>query len=72
MNLILFLAALVVAFLIFGWLLKVVKATFSAAFTIAFIALILMVFFGIGPEQLFQEVQRIFQSIWDFVTGAGQ
>lgn len=68
MNLILLIAAIVIAFLVFTWLLKVVKATLSAALTIAAIVL-LLAFFGIGPGQLWQEITTLIRNIFEMVTG---
>lgn len=68
MNLILLIAAIVIAFLVFTWLLKVVKATLSAALTIAAIVL-LLAFFGIGPGQLWQEITTLIRNIFQMVTG---
>ncbi len=70
MNLILLLAAIAVAYLVFTWLLKVVKATLMTALTIAAIVLILLAF-GIGPGQLWQEITHLFQNVWNLVTGKG-
>jgi len=67
MNLILLLAAIVVAILVFTWLINIVKVTLQTAFIVAAIVL-LLAFFGIGPGQLLQEVSQIFQSLWKLVT----
>lgn len=69
MNLILLIAAIAVSILVFTWLIKVVKATISAAITIAVIVLILQLVFGIGPTQLWQPVSQFFQDAWQLVTG---
>ncbi|QZZ21335.1 hypothetical protein J5X98_02285 [Leptothermofonsia sichuanensis E412] len=68
MEIILFLAAIAVAFLIFTWLVKIARTTISTALTIALIVLILLAF-GIGPAQLWQEMTRLFQYLWNLVTG---
>ena len=52
LELIIFLAALVVAWLIFTWLLKVALASISTALAIAVIVLMLQLIFGIGPQEL--------------------
>lgn len=69
MNLILLIAAIVVTFLVFTWLVKVVKATIGTAIAIALLVLVLQLFFGIGPAQIWQQVNQVFQSIWQTVTG---
>lgn len=69
MNLILLVAAAIVAMLVFTWMLKVVKATIGTAITIAIIVLVLQLAFGIGPDRLVQQVVQIPQMIWNLVTG---
>jgi len=68
MNLILLVAAIIVAILIFTWLINIVKVTLQTAFIVAAIVL-LLAFFGIGPAQLLQEVGQIFQNLWKMITG---
>jgi type IV secretory pathway TrbL component len=63
-TLILLIAALIVTFLVFTWLIKVAKATLQTALTIAVIVLILQLVFGIGPTQLWQQITEIPQLIW--------
>lgn len=70
-ELILGLAALVVAWLIFTWLLKIVKTTLSTALFIALIVLGLLLV-GIGPQELLQQVLQLPQQLWQWGTGAGQ
>lgn len=70
MELIIAIAALFLSVLIFFWLLKIVKTTIQTAIFVAIIVLLLQVFFGIGPEQVFQQVSQIFQSIWGLLTGS--
>ncbi len=69
MNIILLIAALVVSFLIFTWLIKVVKATVGTAVVIALIVLAVQIFFGIGPEQLWQQIQALWQGVWRSLSG---
>lgn len=66
---IIFLAALVVSLLVFAWLIRIVKATVSMAISIAIIVLILQLIFGIGPQQLWQQIVQIAESIRQMVTG---
>lgn len=63
-TVILLIAALIVTFLVFTWLIKVVKATLQTALTIAIIVLILQLIFGIGPSQLWQKIIELPQIIW--------
>jgi predicted neutral ceramidase superfamily lipid hydrolase len=69
MDLIVLLAAAVVALIVFGLLLRVVKATISAALTIALIVLVLQLVFGIGPVQLLQPLSQWAQQFWQLVPG---
>lgn len=71
MNVIFVLAAIVIAFLVFTWLLRVVKATLTTALTIALLVLVLQFVFGIGPGQLWQQVNQLWQGVWQSVTGGG-
>lgn len=64
MNIILFLAALLVAWLVFTWLVKVVKASVQTAVSVAIIVLILQLVFGIGPEQLWEQIVNLPQVIF--------
>jgi hypothetical protein len=57
MSWILLVAALIVSWLIFTWLLNVIKTTVATALTIALIALALQLAFGIGPQQLLDQVK---------------
>lgn len=63
-ELIVLIAALIVTFLVFTWLIKVVKATIQTAITIALLVLILQIIFGIGPSQLWQKIIELPQIIW--------
>lgn len=71
MNVIFVLAAIVIAFLVFTWLLRVVKATLTTALTIALLVLALQFVFGIGPGQLGQQLNQLWQGFWQSVTGGG-
>lgn len=69
MNLILLVAAVVISFLVFTWLIKVVRATIGTAITIAILVLVLQLVFGIGPGQVWEQVSQVLQPIWQFITG---
>lgn len=69
MNLALLIAAVVIAFLVFTLLIKVVRATIGTAIAIAMIVLVLQLVFGIGPSQVFSQVNQFCQSLWQLVTG---
>jgi len=70
LNLIILIAAVVVSWLVFTALLKVVKTTVSTALAIAAVVLVLQLFFGIGPNQLLEEVVQLPQTLWHLVTGS--
>ncbi|WP_299487863.1 hypothetical protein [Acaryochloris sp. IP29b_bin.137] len=59
MNPILLIAAILVSWLVFTWLLRVVKTTLKTAFLIAVIVLGLQVIVGIGPDQVLQAVMDL-------------
>ncbi|MGB3615601.1 MAG: hypothetical protein WBA10_17535 [Elainellaceae cyanobacterium] len=67
MSPILLIAALLISFFIFTWLLRVVRATVSTALTIALIALVLQLIFGIGPLDLWRQ----FVEFWQGLIGIG-
>jgi hypothetical protein len=62
-------ASLLVAFLVFAWMLKVVKATIGTALAIAAVVLGLQLFFGVGPQELWLQVSQLWNSqfakIWE-------
>jgi len=62
-------ASLLVAFFVFAWLLKVVKATIGTALAIAAVVLGLQLFFGVGPEELWLQITQLwntqFAKIWE-------
>ncbi|MGB7416274.1 MAG: hypothetical protein WA902_18875 [Thermosynechococcaceae cyanobacterium] len=62
MELFIFIAAGVVAWLLFTWLLKVVKTTLKTAFMVAVIVMVLAIA-GIGPDQLWQAVLELPQQV---------
>jgi hypothetical protein len=56
LELIILIGALVVTWLVFQWLIKVVKASVGTAVAIAIVVLILQLAFGIGPQQLWEQI----------------
>ncbi|MBF2029937.1 MAG: hypothetical protein IGS48_24810 [Oscillatoriales cyanobacterium C42_A2020_001] len=69
MNLVLLIAAIAISFLVFTWLIKVVRATIGTAIMIAILVLGLQIVFGIGPAQVWQQVSQFLQTIWQLITG---
>ncbi len=66
-DLIILVVAIVVSFLVFTWLLKIVKTTLSTAVAIALILLLIQIFFGIGPVDLWQQGTALLQNLWESV-----
>ena len=64
MEIVILVGALLVSFLVFTWLLKVVRATFKTAILVAVILLVLQLVFGIGPEALWEQIKN-------WLSGAG-
>ena len=62
MNLIVLIAAVVLSFLIFTWLLQVAKSTLTTALTVAFLVLLLQFLFGVGPNELWQQIVAFWQA----------
>ena len=67
-DLIVIIAAILIAWLIFTWSIKVLKASISTALSIAIIALILQIFLGIGWEEVWQQLVQFSQTIGQFFT----
>lgn len=54
-------AGIVITWLLFTALLKIVKTSLTTALTIAAILLLIQVFFGIRSQQVWQEIQLLIQ-----------
>jgi multisubunit Na+/H+ antiporter MnhE subunit len=67
MNLIILVAALIVAWLVFTALFKLLKTVISTAIAVLIIVVILMVF-GVTPADLVKELFNLPQTISDIVT----
>lgn len=63
-QLILLIAAIIVTWLVFTWLVKVIKASITTAITIAIIVLVLQFVFGINSQELWQEITHLPQTLW--------
>lgn len=59
MNWFLIIAAVFVTWVIFNWLVNVLKTTLTTAFTIAAIVLVLQLAVGIGPQQLLDTLKSL-------------
>ena len=67
MNLIILVAALLVAWLVFRALFKVLKTVITTAISVLIIVVILMIF-GVTPDDLVRELSNLPQTINDIVT----
>ncbi|CAD5926744.1 hypothetical protein PCC9214_01016 [Planktothrix tepida] len=67
-ELIILLASLLVAWLVFTWAVQVLKASISTAVAIAAIVLILQLVFGIGPQELFDYLMQLPQTLWNLIV----
>ena len=59
MQIVLLIGAVIVAWLVFGWLLNVIKVSLKTAISIALIVLVLQFAFGISPEKLWAEILNL-------------
>ena len=57
MEIVVVIGAVFISFLVFTWLLNVVKATLKTAFLAALILLGLQLFFGIGPGVIWETIR---------------
>jgi hypothetical protein len=62
-ELIIAIAAIIIIWLLFTWLIKVFKASIKTVLIIGAIILLLQVFLGIQSQEIVQEVIRIIQNI---------
>ena len=69
LELIILISAIVVSWLVFTALIKIVKTTATTAIAIAGIILILQLVFGIGYQDLWEQIAKIPQLVWNIVTG---
>ncbi len=69
LELITLIAALIVSWLVFTALIKLVKTTIPPAIAIAAIILILQLAFGIAPQALWQEITQLPKIVSHLITG---
>lgn len=67
MNFLVIIVALIISWLVFTALFKVVRTTLTTAITIALVVLTLQLLFGITPQTVWQQVQQWWQAIADFL-----
>jgi hypothetical protein len=63
MNIVLFIAAIFVAWLIFKALIQILRVGITTAVTLTIIVVLLEFIFGINPRMLFQEITELPQVI---------
>ncbi|KJH72610.1 hypothetical protein [Aliterella atlantica] len=68
-ELIILVAAVIVSWLVFTALIKIVKTTVTTAIAVTAIVLILQIAFGIIPQDLWQQITQLPQIIWNLITG---
>lgn len=68
-ELIILIAALIVSWLVFTALIKLVKTTVQTAIAIAAIVLVLQLVFGVDPQDLWQEITHLPQTLWHMFAG---
>ena len=66
-NFILFIAALLVSFLLFRWLFTVIKSTVVNLAVIVLIIVLLQSVFDISPQELFKEIISLPQTVQDLL-----
>ena len=58
MEILITLAVILIVFVIFSWLLKLVQNTVKTVLLVGFVVLALYFVFGIGPEALWEQLQN--------------
>lgn len=61
MELLIALAVILILFVIFSWVLRLVKTTIKTVLLVVFVVLALYFVFGIGPETLWEQLQNWLQ-----------
>ena len=67
MDWILLVAALIVTFLLLGFIVRAIKAAIGTAVMIAIVLVILQIVFGFSPNELLQEMTGLWQRFWQSV-----
>lgn len=65
-DLILFIGAILVTWLVFTALIKVIKTSISTALSVAALILLLQLVFGVNPEQLWQQITHLPQIVFSW------
>ncbi|MEG4012153.1 MULTISPECIES: hypothetical protein [unclassified Microcoleus] len=69
LELIILIASLLVSWLVFNWAFKVLKASIGTAIALAAIVLVMQLLFGIGPNQLFQHITHLPETLRKIIFG---
>ncbi len=67
-EIIIIVAAVIVSWLVFTAFVNIVKTSIKTALTIAAIALVLQIAFGIRSDQIAEQIIALPQMIWQFFT----
>ena len=59
MDLVILTGALIITYLVFIALIKIIKTSLTTAISIALLVLLLQLIFGIQPEQLWQQIREL-------------
>lgn len=70
MEIVLLLAAMLIAWGVFTWLVKVLKASVQMAFGVAVVLVIIQVVFGIGPQQFWQQMTTLPETLFQVLQGS--
>ncbi len=66
------LVALIVAWIVFTILVKIVKTTVSSAITIAAIVVLLQISYGITPQDIWNQITHLPQTLSSQIHGRGK
>jgi len=67
-ELIVIIGAVIVSWLVFTWLVKVVKASMATGIVLIIIVLLLQLVFNVKVSELLQEIIQLPQTIWQLVN----
>jgi len=68
-ELIILIASLLISWLVFNWAFKVLKSSIGTAIGLAAIVLTMQLLFGIGPNQLFQHIINLPETLGKMISG---
>ncbi|NEQ65689.1 MAG: hypothetical protein F6K21_09350 [Symploca sp. SIO2D2] len=67
-ELIIIIGAVIVSWLVFTWLVKVVKASMATGIVLTIIVLLLQLVFDVKVSELLQEIIQLPQTIWQLIN----